>query len=54
MKLESRPIDGKSWEYRFFVDFTGDVTAPGMDGVLSGAVPGVGDLPRAGELQRKR
>lgn len=34
MKLESRPIDGKSWEYRFFVDFTGDVTAPGMDGVL--------------------
>lgn len=34
MKLESRPIVGRSWEYRFFVDFTGDLAAPGMDGVL--------------------
>lgn len=33
-KLESRPIPGREWEYRFFVDFTGDLTAPGMDGVL--------------------
>ncbi|MCR1906482.1 bifunctional chorismate mutase/prephenate dehydratase [Intestinimonas butyriciproducens] len=34
MKLESRPIVGRSWEYLFFVDFTGDLAAPGMDGVL--------------------
>lgn len=34
MKLESRPIPGRSWEYRFFVDFTGDLTAPGMEEVL--------------------
>ncbi len=34
MKLESRPIVGRSWEYLFFVDFTGDLSAPGMDGVL--------------------
>ena len=34
LKLESRPIQGRSWEYRFFADFTGDLTAPGMDGVL--------------------
>lgn len=34
MKLESRPILDKSWEYLFFVDFTGDLTAPHMDGVL--------------------
>ena len=34
MKLESRPIVGRSWEYRFFADFTGDLAAPGMDGVL--------------------
>ena len=34
MKLESRPVVGKSWEYLFFVDFTGNLDEPGMDGVL--------------------
>jgi len=34
MKLESRPILERDWEYLFFVDFTGDLSAPGMDGVL--------------------
>lgn len=34
VKLESRPIQGKSWEYMFFVEFTGSLTAPGMEGVL--------------------
>lgn len=34
MKLESRPIPGRSWEYRFFVDFSGDLTAPGMEETL--------------------
>ena len=34
LKLESRPILGRSWEYRFFADFSGDLTAPGMDGAL--------------------
>lgn len=37
MKLESRPIPGRSWEYRFFVDFTGDLTAPGMEETLRDA-----------------
>lgn len=34
LKLESRPIPGKNWEYLFFLEFSGDLTAPGMDGVL--------------------
>ncbi len=34
VKLESRPIPDRGWEYRFFVEFTGDLTAPGMDGIL--------------------
>ncbi len=33
-KLESRPIPGRGWEYLFFLEFSGDLTAPGMDGVL--------------------
>ncbi len=34
MKLESRPILEKSWEYRFFVDFSGNLLSPEMDLVL--------------------
>ena len=34
LKLESRPIPCRSWEYRFVADFSGDLTAPGMDGAL--------------------
>jgi len=34
MKLESRPVPGRNWEYMFFVDFSGDLIQPGMDEVL--------------------
>lgn len=34
MKLESRPILEKSWEYRFFVDFTGNLLDPELDLIL--------------------
>lgn len=33
-KIESRPILGRGWEYLFFLEFDGDLTAPHMDGVL--------------------
>ena len=34
LKLESRPVAGRSWEYLFFVDFSGDLDRPELDGVL--------------------
>lgn len=34
MKIESRPMPGKSWEYLFFLEFTGSLTGPGMDAAL--------------------
>ena len=33
-KLESRPMPGHSWEYMFFLEFHGSLTAPEMDGIL--------------------
>lgn len=34
VKLESRPMPGRKWEYMFFVEFTGNLHTPGMDAVL--------------------
>lgn len=36
-KIESRPIEGRSWEYRFFVDFDGNMA----DGAVKNAVRGL-------------
>ncbi len=34
VKLESRPIPGKYWEYMFFLEFAGNLLDPDMGGVL--------------------
>lgn len=35
-KIESRPIQGKAWEYRFFVDFEGNLNDAAVQNALSG------------------
>lgn len=33
-KIESRPLEGKRWEYRFFVDFTGNLSSNEVQNAL--------------------
>ncbi|MDE6404097.1 MAG: prephenate dehydratase [Lachnospiraceae bacterium] len=41
-KIESRPIEGRNWEYRFFIDFEGNFT----DGAVKNALRGLRDEAR--------
>ena len=35
-KIESRPIEGKNWEYRFFIDFEGNLADPAVKNAIRG------------------
>lgn len=35
-KIESRPVEGKNWEYRFFVDFDGNMGEPAVKNTIRG------------------
>lgn len=35
-KIESRPIEGRNWEYRFFIDFEGNLADTGVKNALRG------------------
>lgn len=35
-KIESRPLLGKKWEYRFFIDFEGNLSDPGVKNAING------------------
>ena len=35
-KIESRPVEGRSWEYRFFVDFEGNLAEPAVKNAIRG------------------
>lgn len=35
MKIESRPLEDKAWEYFFYVDFNGNVNEEGIKGILA-------------------
>ena len=35
-KIESRPMEGRNWEYRFFVDFEGNMEQPAVKNAIRG------------------
>lgn len=35
-KIESRPVEGKQWEYRFFVDFDGNLEDAAVKNAIRG------------------
>ncbi len=35
-KIESRPIEGRNWEYRFFIDFEGDMESAAVKNAMRG------------------
>lgn len=35
-RIESRPVEGKAWEYRFFVDFEGNMSQPAVKNAIRG------------------
>lgn len=35
-KIESRPIEGRSWEYHFFIDFEGNLAEPAVKNAIRG------------------
>lgn len=35
-KIESRPVEGRNWEYRFFVDFEGNLGEPAVKNAIRG------------------
>lgn len=41
-KIESRPVEGRNWEYRFFVDFEGNMA----DGAVKNAIRGLREESR--------
>lgn len=51
VKLESRPIQGRTWEYMFFLEFTGSLLAPGMDGILHELCQTAGDFRLLGNFK---
>ncbi len=52
-KIESRPIEGRNWEYRFFVDVEGNLTEPGVNNALASVKEFASKLQILGNIATK-
>lgn len=52
LKIESRPIKGKGWEYMFFADFSGNIKEKGMDGIIADLTGACNSLRILGNYQK--
>lgn len=51
-KIESRPIQGRPWEYRFFVEIEGNLEDAGVKNAINGIKEEAVDLRILGNMQR--
>ena len=52
-KIESRPIEGRNWEYRFFVDIEGNLNAPEVGNALDSIHEFASQVRILGNVARK-
>ena len=53
LMIESRPIPGRSWEYRFFVDVEGNLSDPAVQNALKGIAEEAATLRILGNYEAK-
>ena len=52
-KIESRPIENRSWEYRFFVDVEGNINSPGVGNALASVKEFASKLSVLGNIAKR-
>lgn len=52
--IESRPIPGRSWEYRFFIDFEGNLSDPAVKNTLNGMMAETSNFQILGNYESSR
>ncbi len=52
-KIESRPIENRTWEYRFFVEVEGNINSPGMGNALASVKEFASKLTVLGNIAKR-
>lgn len=54
LKLESRPLNNKNFEYTFFVDYTGNILDPNVRMITNNIIESTGDFMLLGNYKAKK